>query len=59
MDKIRTEYFRRVFRSKLNGSHMIRAINVWAISLSLVSYRARIVKWRKGGLELEALGQTN
>jgi len=38
---------------------MIRAINVWAISLSLVSYRARIVKWRKGGLELEALGQTN
>jgi len=50
-DKIRTGNFRRikrVLRSKMNGGNMISAVNTWAVSL--VSYTAEIVKWKKDEL---------
>ena len=46
------EYFRRVrliMQSKLNGRNKIKSINTWAVSL--VSYGAGIIIWKKAELE--------
>ena len=55
-DKIKKEYYRRVRQLtslNLNGGNTIRAINSWAVSL--VRYRAGILKWTKD--ELKAMGR--
>ena len=51
-DKFKYEYLRRtrlIVKSKLNGSNLIKAINVWAISL--LRYGAGLLKWTREELE--------
>ena len=54
-DKMQKEYYRRVRQltlSKLNSENTIRAINFPAVSL--VRYKARILKWTKDELKFMA-----
>ena len=51
-DKFKYEYLRRtrlIVKSKLNGSNLIKAINVWVISL--LRYGAGLLKWTREELE--------
>ena len=46
------EYIRRlrkVLKSKLNGGHLVRGVNTWAVSL--LRYSAAFVCWRKSELQ--------
>ena len=51
-EKVRNEYLRRVklvARSKLNAGNLIKAVNVWAVSV--VRYTAGILDWTKDEVE--------
>ena len=46
------EYIRRirkVLKSKLNGGNLVNGVNTWAVSL--LTYSAAIVSWRKSELQ--------
>ena len=50
------EYIRRlkkVLKSKLNGDHLVRGVNTWAVSL--LRYSAAFVSWMKS--ELQAIAR--
>ena len=51
-DKFKYEYLRRtrlIVKSKLNGNNIVKAINVWTISL--LRYGAGLLKWTREELE--------
>ena len=40
---------RKVLKSKLNGGNLVRAVNIWAVSL--LRYSATFVSWTKSELQ--------
>ena len=52
-ERLKKEYIRRVkkcLKSKLNGGNMVKAINIWAVSL--MRYSVGIVEWTKADLDV-------
>ena len=50
------EYIRRlkkVLKSKLNGGHLVRGVNTWAVSL--LRHSAAFVSWMKSELQAIAI----